>query len=130
MRKEYSDLPDKQKITYYKRGVVYCIFVILPVAILFGGLFGVMSYYAPLIDEQAVANSTMTKTNESPKLNPFFEASFAILLFMSMVGFVGITSAGIRLGDYMCDKLKLWTDFQLEEIERKAVEIKKELSEN
>jgi hypothetical protein len=129
MRKEYSDLPDSQKVTYYKRGVVFGIFVFLPIIILFGALFGVMTYYAPLIDEQRSDNSTATQQMDKPaKSNPLVESSMSVLILMFGVGLVGFSLLGTVLGGWVCDKLKLWTDFQLETAEKRIAEIKKEMS--
>ena len=129
MRKEYSDLPDKQKIIYYKRGVVFGICLVLPIALLFGSTFGIISYYAPLIEEQKATNSTISDIKPL-KSNPVMESVMLLFFIIAGAGFMGLGTVGIKISDWVCGKLKLYTDFELEEAERRVAEIKKELSEN
>ncbi len=124
MRKEYADLPDKQKIVYYKRGVVYGIFVVLPILILFGSLLGIMMSYTPASTETRATNSTQTTPI---KQNTGLDYVLTLFFIISIAGLLGFTTLGTALGDWVCSKLNLYTDFQLEEAERKVAEIKRAL---
>lgn len=126
MRKEYSDLTASQKIIYYKRGVVFGLCLFVPLAVFFGATMVVFSAYHPVTEKITETNSTFA-TLPAKETDNTFVTGFALWLIMSGAGIVGLGCVGSDFGVWVCNRLKLYTDFQLEDAERRVAEIKKAL---
>lgn len=128
MRKEYSDLPDRQKITHMKQCMVYCTFTLIPIITLIGVLVALTYHYEPILSEMPGTNSTDTSPLIPIPSDMAHMLGMALVIFF-MVGIFGLIFLGSALGDFMCDRLNLYTDIQLETAEKRLTKIKKVLAD-
>lgn len=128
MRKEYSDLPASQKITYMKRAVVIIICTVIPILIFFAIAIHAAMYYAPMINDDIIpTNSTESTTTEKEEMTATSDFTSALFIIVLLIPFFGMIELGSSIGIWFANKLNLYTDFELEYAERTLAEIKKVL---
>lgn len=128
MRKEYSDLPANQKIIYIKQNIVTFTCMFVPMLILIGLLGSTLVSYQIAIDsvpESQITNSTITTIKTDTDV--WFDYYFAFIMILFFASMLGLIMLGSALGDWVCNRLNLYTDMNLEGAERRVAEIKKAL---
>lgn len=126
MRKEYSDLPANQKIIYIKRNIITFTCMFIPMLILIGLLGTTLASYQVAIDsvpESQITNSTITMPKTDTDI--WFDYYFAFIMILFFASMSGLITLGSALGDWISDRLNLYTDMNLEGAERRVAEIKK-----
>lgn len=109
MNKDYSDLSDRQKLIYIKRGVVLTCCTILPF-ILFVGVF------------LAMPNSDFITSEPSDAVK-----IGAAMIFLFTVW--GMMLIGLALGYYLVEKMNLYTEINLDKAEKRVKRIKESMKE-
>ena len=122
--REYSDLSDIQKIVYIKRGIVICISNIIPLMILTGVFLSVVNSYQQEQEESTIPVSNATTLEQDNESLDEDDIRLISLLFLFLGALYGIGSIGSQLGWYFADKLNLYTDFNLDEVEKHYHKVK------
>lgn len=129
-RKEYSDLPAEQKLIYIKRTLVVGCVTLIPIIIVLAVSFSMIFSMAEMLNEFN-ANSTNStvideeiKDDESELEMSFFAVGFLVAF---MIVILALIEFGSSYGDAIADKLKLYTDLDVERLERKLTKVKEVL---
>lgn len=135
MRKDYSDLSDKQKVLYIKRAVVAGIIAVIPLAVMFG-IFSVLavnltSNYDEISPEtfELIINATSLEdaTKYSEAHTQSIEAMTYLVVFMILSAIMGWVVISMDVAIWVADSLGYVTDLNLESAERRVAKIKEAL---
>jgi hypothetical protein len=124
--REYSDLSDKQKIVYIKRGVVMGIGFLIPLMITVGIFASVLNSYAPEQEPDYTNIPTINATALEQDAESLNEDDVRVigLMFLFLGAIYGVSHVGMELGYYFADKLNLYTDFNLDGAEKHYNKVK------
>lgn len=126
-QKEYSDLPAEQKLVYIKRIVVIGIVTLIPLIIVLVVGFSLMFSMAETLNELNENHTNSTALDEEIKDAEYTNeiGVYAIgLLLAFMIVILALIEAGSSYGNELANKLKLYTDLDVERLERKLAKIK------
>jgi len=129
-RKEYSDLPAEQKLVYIKRTIIVACVSIIPIIIVLVVGFSMMFSLAEMINEINMNSTNSTIIDDEIK-DEEYESEMSLLAVGFLVAFLIIIFAliefGSSYGNEVADRLKLYTDLDVERLERKIAKVKEVL---
>ena len=111
MNKDYSDLSDRQKLIYIKRLTIIIITGVIPVLFLTGFILIVDDYHDMNIDDSN------------------YEGLQFVLPVLIMCSIIGVMFIGLEFGYYLVEKMNLYTDINLERVEKRLKKIKESMKD-
>ena len=121
--REYSDLNDKQKIIFIKRGIIIGLCVMFVLSLVFGSMYVVIETYNNSLpneienDDKPQTPNSVTDTEE--------DKVFLFCIMVLVIGSLfGLSNLSMYLAYFIIEKLKLYTDMNLDYAEKEYKKIK------
>lgn len=111
MNKDYSDLSDRQKLIYIKRLAVILITGLTPVLFLCGFILIIDDYHDMNIDDSN------------------YEGLQIVIPVLIIGSIMGVMFMGLEVGYYLAEKMNLYTDINLERVEKRLKKIKESMKD-
>ena len=121
--REYSDLNDKQKIIFVKRGIIIGLCVMFTLSLVFGSMYVVIESYNQSLPKEVEKedNNQTSNTITDTETDKVFLFCIMILVIGALFG---LSNLSCYLAYFIIEKLELYTDMNLDHAEKQYKTIK------
>lgn len=121
--REYSDLNDKQKIIFIKRGIIFGLCIVFTMSLVFGSMYVVIEEYNKSLPEEIENDDNQTPDSITDTDQ---DVIFLFCIMVLVIGaLIGLSNISGWLADFIIEKLELYTDMDLDNAEKHYDKVKK-----